>query len=121
VAKGASRSYIERENRNPRMSEVITISIPHKLGKDEALKRLKAGMGSVRTKFGALLKVEEETWNGDQLAFRVSAIGQTSAGTITAFDNYVLVEVRLPWLLAKIAEKILPVIRKEGQLMLEKK
>jgi putative polyhydroxyalkanoic acid system protein len=103
------------------MNEPITISIPHKLGKDEALSRLKAGMGSVRTKFGALLKVEEETWNGDELTFRVSAVGQTSAGTITAFDNYVLVEVQLPWLLAKIAEKILPVIRKEGQLMLEKK
>jgi hypothetical protein len=103
------------------MSDAITISIPHALGKDEALRRLKSGMASARTKFAALMTVEEETWNGDQLAFRVSAIGQKSSGTVTAFDNYVLVEVRLPWLLAKIAEKILPVIRKEGQLMLEKK
>jgi hypothetical protein len=29
--------------------------------------------------------------------------------------------VRLPWLLAKVVEKIQPIIRKQGQLMLEKK
>ncbi len=103
------------------MSDAITISIPHQLGKEEALRRLKSGMASARGKFASLMTVEEETWNGDQLAFRVSAMGQKSSGTITAFENYVLVEVRLPWMLAKIAEKILPVIRKEGQLMLEKK
>jgi hypothetical protein len=103
------------------MSEAVTISIPHRLGKDEALRRLKAGMGSVRANYAALLKVEEEVWTGDQLAFRVSMVGQTSSGTITAFEDYVLVEIRLPWLLAKIAEKILPVIRKEGRLLLEKK
>ena len=30
-------------------------------------------------------------------------------------------EVTLPWLLAKFAEKLVPAIRKEGVLMLEKK
>jgi hypothetical protein len=33
----------------------------------------------------------------------------------------VRLEVVLPWLLAKIAEKVQPLIRKEGTLMLEKK
>jgi hypothetical protein len=33
----------------------------------------------------------------------------------------VRLEVVLPWLLAKVAETIQPLIRKEGTLMLEKK
>jgi hypothetical protein len=36
-------------------------------------------------------------------------------------DDHVRLEVVLPWLLAKIAEAVQPVIRKEGTLMLEDK
>jgi len=40
---------------------------------------------------------------------------------IDVADDHVRLEVTLPWLLAKIAEKFTPAIRKEGVLMLEKK
>jgi hypothetical protein len=36
-------------------------------------------------------------------------------------DDHVRLEVVLPWLLAKVAETIQPLIRKEGTLLLEKK
>jgi hypothetical protein len=35
--------------------------------------------------------------------------------------QHVRLEVMLPWLLAALAEKIVPAIRKEGTLLLEKK
>ena len=44
------------------------VSIPHKLGKDEAIRRMKAGLGSVKTGYGQLLQVNEEIWSGDCLA-----------------------------------------------------
>ena len=53
--------------------------------------------------------------------YRPSALGQAAAGSIHVADNYVRLEVTLPWLLAKLAEKIQPLIRKQGALMLEKK
>jgi hypothetical protein len=103
------------------MSKPIVVSIPHRLGKDEAIRRLKSGLGKMRTNYGHLLAVQEETWNGDRLLFQVSALGQAAAGIIDVADDHVRLEVTLPWLLAKLAEKIQPMIRKEGTLMLEKK
>ena len=103
------------------MSKPIVVSIPHRLGKDEAIRRLKSGLGQMRTNYGHLLAVQEETWNGDRLLFQVSALGQAAAGIIDVAEDYVRLEVTLPWLLAKLAEKLTPAIRKEGTLMLEKK
>src|SRR5262245_55968216 len=103
------------------MSQPLIVSIPHRLGKEEALRRLKAGLGSVRTSYGQVLAVQEEIWSGDHLQFRVSALGQVAFGGIDVADDHVRLEVTLPWLLAKIAEKITPAIRKEGTLLLEKK
>jgi hypothetical protein len=99
----------------------LTVSIPHRLGKDEALRRLRSGLGSVRTNYGNVIAIEEEVWAGDRLSFRVRSLGQSAAGSIDVAEDHVLLEVSLPWLLATLAEKIIPTIRKEGVLMLEKK
>jgi hypothetical protein len=103
------------------MSKPIVVSIPHRLGKEEAIRRLKSGLGKVPTNFGHLLAVQQEIWSGDHLQFQVSALGQSAGGIIDVADDHVRLEVTLPWLLAKLAEKIQPMIRKEGTLMLEKK
>jgi hypothetical protein len=103
------------------MSKPVVVSIPHRLGRDEAVRRLKSGLGSVRANFGHLFSVEEEIWSGEHLDFRVSALGQSATGTIDVADDHVVLEVALPWLLAKLAEAAQPLIRKEGTLMLERK
>jgi hypothetical protein len=103
------------------MSKPLVVSIPHRLGRDEAVHRLKSGLGSVRANFGHLFSVEEEIWSGEHLDFRVSALGQAATGTIDVADDHVVLEVALPWLLAKLAEAAQPLIRKEGTLMLERK
>ena len=103
------------------MSKPLIISIPHRLGKEEALRRLKSGLANVRTNFNHLLTIEEESWTGDRLQFRVRALGQAASGNIDVADGYVHLVVFLPWLLAKLAEVIQPLIRKEGTLILEKK
>jgi hypothetical protein len=103
------------------MSSPLVVSIPHRLGREEAVRRIKSGLGDVRTSYSALLAINEESWTGDHLVFRVSALGQSAAGSIDVADDHVRLEVTLPWLLAKLAEKITPAIRKEGTLMLEKK
>ena len=57
----------------------------------------------------------------ENLQFSVSALGQVASGTIDVAQDYVRLEVTLPWLLAVLAEKITPAIRKEGTLLLDKK
>jgi hypothetical protein len=103
------------------MSAPFVVSIPHRLGKDEAVRRLKAGLGSASSSYANLFTVEEEIWTGEHLQFRVRAVGQVASGTIDVTEQYVTLQVFLPWLLAKVAAAIQPLVRKEGTLLLEKK
>jgi Putative polyhydroxyalkanoic acid system protein (PHA_gran_rgn) len=103
------------------MSEPLVLSISHSLGKEEAVRRLKSGLSRVTATFQHVLAVQEEIWTGDHLQFRVSALGQVASGTIDVADDHVRLTVALPWLLAQLAEKMKPLIRTQGQLMLEKK
>ena len=102
------------------MSKPIVVSIPHTLGKEEALRRLKPGLTGAAKSF-PVLKVDEETWSGDRLSFRVRALGQAAAGTVDVADDYVRLEVTLPWLLQKFAQVAQAAIRARGNLLLEKK
>jgi hypothetical protein len=103
------------------MSKPLIVSIPHRLGREEATRRIRSGLTAARTNYSSLLTMHEETWNEDRLVFNLSALGQSAAGTIDVADDHVRLEVTLPWLLAKVAERFTPAIRKEGTLMLEKK
>jgi hypothetical protein len=103
------------------MTAPLVVMLPHRLGKEEAIRRLKNGLGSARTNFGHLLSVDEETWEGDRVRFRVRSLGQTASGTIEVFERELRLEVTLPWLLAKLTERLVPAIKREGTLLLEKK
>ncbi|UTD28202.1 polyhydroxyalkanoic acid system family protein [Bradyrhizobium sp. WD16] len=103
------------------MPQPFIVSIPHQLGRDEAVRRLKAGLGSVKSQYGQVLQVNEEIWSGDRLAFRITALRQQASGTIDVADDHVRLEVILPWLLAGLAHGVQAVIRERGQRMLEKK
>ena len=103
------------------MTAPLVVSIPHRLGRQEAVRRLKNGLGRARTDFGHLMSIEEESWTGNRVAFRLRALGQAATGVIDVQDDHLRLEVSLPWLLAKLSEKLIPTIRKEGTLLLEKK
>lgn len=103
------------------MSEPITVTISHQLGKAEAVRRLRDGFARTKGQLGKLIAIEQETWDGDTLRFQMRALGQLAAGTIEVLENALRIEVTLPWLLAKAAKRILPVLRKEATLLLEKK
>jgi hypothetical protein len=103
------------------MSKPLIVSIPHQLGKAEATRRLKTDLGSAGANFSHLFSIHEQTWTGDHLQFRVTALGQAVNGSIDVAEDFVRLEVFLPWLLATLAEALQPLIRKEGILLLEKK
>lgn len=102
------------------MAEPLVVIIPHRLGKDEALRRIKDGLGRAKTEFARLIALDEERWDGDRLTFRARALGQTASGVIDVYEAGVRLEVTLPWLLAKFAAAAQRVIGQKGQLMLEK-
>jgi hypothetical protein len=103
------------------MSEPLVVSIPHRLGRDEAVRRIKSGFGQAHAHFAHLLTISEETWDDSRLSFRASALGQAASGLIDVRDDHVVLTVQLPWLLARFAQAASKLISREGTLMLEKK
>ena len=103
------------------MTKPLIVSIPHSLGKAEAARRLRDGVGQLKTQFGDKIATVEEQWAGDRMSFRVGAMGQTVAGHLDVAEDSVRVEVQLPWMLAMVADKAKSLIQKQGTLMLEKK
>ncbi|MGD9920546.1 MAG: polyhydroxyalkanoic acid system family protein [Pseudorhodoplanes sp.] len=102
------------------MSKPVTVSIPHSLGKEEALRRLKPGLTGA-AKAIPVIKVDEEIWSGDRMTFRVRALAQTVAGSVDVADDSVRIEITLPWLLQKFADNVQGFLQKNGKLLLEKK
>ena len=103
------------------MTEPLIVVIPHSLGKDEALRRIKDGIGRAKTEFAYLLRIENDTWEGDRLSFAASTLAQHAHGFIDVYEGAVRLEVTLPWLLARFARAVQRVVGQRGQLMLEKK
>jgi hypothetical protein len=102
------------------MTRPLIVTIPHSLGREEAIRRLKGGLARASTAL-PIVKIEEETWNGDQLSFRVTGMGQSAFGIAEVNDADVRVEVVLPWLLQRIGEMVQGVIQSRAQILLDKK
>ncbi len=103
------------------MSDIVTVIVGHHLGKVEAVRRLKESFARTDGHLGPMIAVEQETWEGDTLRFRMRALGHTAAASIEVLDDVLRIEVSLPWLLAKAAKRLLPILRKEATLLLENK
>lgn len=102
------------------MSAPLVVSIPHSLGREEAIRRLKTGLTRAASSV-PVLKVDEERWDGDRMSFRVRAIGQVASGHVDVDETHVRVEVTLPWLLQRFAEAAQAAIRQRGNLLLTRK
>lgn len=102
------------------MSEPLVITIPHKLGKEEAQRRIQPALGMVSRNF-PVISVEEEVWSGNRMSFRVRALNQIATGTVTVEDTYVRLEAVLPWLLHRFAELIQKTVTGRAKVLLEKK
>jgi hypothetical protein len=103
------------------MPQPLIVLIPHSLGKDEAIRRLKSGLSVAEANFGTLFSAQEQTWQGDRLLFRIYALGQLARGTIDVAEDHARLEVSVPWLLGKMAEHIQRAVRSRVTLLLEKK
>ena len=103
------------------MSESVTVIIGHRLGKIEAVRRLEEGFARTNGLLGGMIAMEQHNWQGDTLRFRMRALGQTASGSIEVLEDALRIELSLPWLLAKAANRLLSILRKEATRLLEKK
>jgi hypothetical protein len=102
------------------MSAPLIVSIPHHLGREEAMRRLQAGLMRAAATI-PVLKVDEERWEDNRMIFRVRAMGQAASGHLDVADDHVLLEVTLPWLLQRFAQVAQAAIQNRGRLLLTKR
>jgi putative polyhydroxyalkanoate system protein len=97
----------------------LTVSIPHKLPRAEARRRIQEQVAQLQAHPGGTLSRLEHRWTGDTLDFTAVALGQTVTGQVFVEDQAVRLEVVLPWMLAMLANLAKPKIEQKGRELLE--
>ena len=101
------------------MSAPLIVSIPHQLGREEAMRRLKAGLTRAASSI-PVLKVDEERWEDHRMIF-APRDGAGGLGPSRRRRRSCSVEVTLPWLLQRFAEVAQAAILHRGNLLLTKR
>lgn len=103
------------------MSQPIDVDLPHKLGKEEARRRLGGNIHKLREHIPGGANVTSR-WEGDTLKLSVAAMGQAIDADLTVYDSKVRCHIDLPGLLGMFAQPIAAMLNaKGGDLLLEDK
>jgi Putative polyhydroxyalkanoic acid system protein (PHA_gran_rgn) len=108
------------DSKEPPMSQPLIVSIPHRLGRQEAKRRLDTGISRLRPELGGLVSSLDYSWDEDRLNFRATAMWQTITGAIEVLDDAVRIEIELPWMMRLLADTVAKQVRGRGVAMLEK-
>lgn len=101
-----------------RMSQPIDVDLPHKLGKEEARRRIANNVHKLTEHIPGGAHVES-AWTGDQLSLSVRALGETVQSTIDVEETKVRVRVLLPGMLGMFSGIIQGALERKGDLLLE--
>ena len=100
------------------MQAPIQVDLPHKLGRDEARRRIANNIHKLKEHIPGGAQVES-SWAGDELDLSVQAMGQAINAKIGVEETVVRVRVLLPGMLAMFAAPIEAMLRNKGNVLLE--
>ena len=103
------------------MQKPIHIDLPHRLGAEEAKRRMQGGIGKLKDHIPGGGAQVESSWQGDRMNLRVQAMGQEVSGHIDVHETKVRVELMLPAMLSLFAGQVEGLLRSKGAEMLEDK
>lgn len=103
------------------MNQPIDVDLPHKLGKEEAKRRIGGNIDKLHEHIPGGANVTSR-WEGDTLKLNVVAMAQTVDADITVHETKVHCHVVLPGLLGMFAQPIAAMLKaRGGDLLLEDK
>jgi len=103
------------------MAAPIDVSLPHKLGREEAHRRIAANIHSLQDHIPGGASHVTSNWVGDRLDLQIHAMGQQVDAQITVEETKVRCHVMLPGMLALFAAPIEAMLNRKGGLLLEDK
>jgi predicted NBD/HSP70 family sugar kinase len=96
----------------------VTMEIPHTLGQDEALRRLKAKTDLLSAAYGSQVSDLQQQWNDNVLTYSFKAMGIAVQGTLTVEPADVKLDAELPWVAMAFRGTIESKVREElGKLL----
>ena len=101
------------------MQQPIQVDLPHKLGRDEARRRIANNIHKLKDHIPGGASHVDSNWMGDELHLAISALGQAVEANIAVEDTRVRVRVMLPGMLAMFAGPIQAMLQKKGDILLE--
>ena len=102
------------------MQRPIDVDLPHRLGRDEARRRIAANIHKLENHIPGGTSQVESSWSGDTLNLSVTAMGQSVDAKIDVMDAKVHCRVMLPGMLSLFAAPIEAMLNKKGgDLLLE--
>ncbi|MFM5948920.1 MAG: polyhydroxyalkanoic acid system family protein [Novosphingobium sp.] len=97
----------------------MRVPIPHKLGKDEARRRLKERSGEAGKMFPGGADVAIDWPSEDRMTMQVSAMGQNVNTLVDIEDEAIIFQLDLPPALSFVEPMIRGVIAEKGQKLLK--
>lgn len=93
----------------------MRIAVPHNLGKQEALARIKSLLGELKAQYRDQVQILRENWSGNKGTLSFSVIGFSVSGELVVEDHQVRLSGNLPWAALPFRGKIESTIR--GQVV----
>ena len=101
------------------MQQPIQVDLPHKLGRDEARRRIANNIHKLKDHIPGGASHVDSSWMGDELHLAIHALGQAVEANIAVEETRVRVRVMLPGMLAMFAGPIQAMLQKKGNILLE--
>jgi putative polyhydroxyalkanoate system protein len=101
------------------MQKPIQVDLPHKLGRDEARRRIANNSHKLQDHIPGGASHVDSTWSGDDLNLAIHALGQAVNAQIGVEETKVRVQVMLPGMLSMFAAPIEAMLQKKGNVLLE--
>ena len=101
------------------MQKPIQVDLPHKLGREEARRRIANNIHKLKEHIPGGGAHVESAWQGDELDLAINALGQAVSAKIGVEETRVRVAVMLPGMLAMFAGPIEAMLQKKGNVLLE--
>ena len=100
------------------MERPIEVEVPHKLGKDEARRRIANNIHKLKEHIPGGAAVTSN-WVGDRLDLGINAMGQSVDASITVEESQARVHLELAGMLALFAAPIEAMLKAKGPDLLE--
>ncbi len=100
------------------MQRPIDVDLPHRLGRDEARRRIAGNIDKLEAQIPGGASLVGSSWSGDTLNLAIQAMGQTVEAKIDVEEAKVHCRVMLPGILSLFAGPIEAMLNKKGNALL---